>query len=145
MTGSVVYFSRSGNSKRVAEQISTKLGFELIALDDQMNWNGFIGYMKAGYYTIKNKPVPMTLSSQLSDEAHLIVVSPLWAGGPAQVVRQFLTDRPLDTISLVLTSNASVANNLPNRDKYAYVGDIVKKMNNEQMIVGAVVKRFSRA
>ena len=144
MTGSVVYFSRSGNSKRVAEQISTKLGFELIALEDQMNWNGFLGYMKAGYYTIKNKPVPMTLSSQPSDTSNLIVVSPLWAGGPAQVVRQFLDEKPLDTISLVLTSNASVANDLPNREKYAYVGDIVKKMKNEEMIIGAIVKRFSR-
>lgn len=145
MTGSVVYFSRSGNSKRVAEQIASKLNFTLIALEDQMNWNGFIGYMKAGYYTIKNKPVPMSLSPQITDKTNLIVVSPLWAGGPAQVVRQFLNEQPIESVSLILTSNASVANDLPNRDKYAYVGDIVKKMNNEQMIIGAVIKRFSRA
>jgi len=144
MTGSVVYFSRSGNSKRIAEQLSAQTGFDLIALEDQMNWSGIIGYIKAGYYTVKNKTVPMTLSKPISNTTNLIIVSPLWAGGPAQVVRQFIETQSVENISLILSSNASVAEKLPNRQKYAYVGDIVKRMNNESMIINSLVKKFNK-
>ncbi|MBC7960795.1 MAG: flavodoxin family protein, partial [Vallitaleaceae bacterium] len=41
----VVYFSRTGNSKRVAEKIAQKIGSHVSVLTDDKNWKGLLGYI----------------------------------------------------------------------------------------------------
>jgi len=36
----VLYYTRTNNSKRVAEKISSKLSCELIQITDNINWQG---------------------------------------------------------------------------------------------------------
>lgn len=143
MSGYIVYFTRSGNSKRIAESIAKSTGYELVTLSDDMNWNGLFGYLKAGFYTMKDRQVAIKTSVEIPADAKVVVVSPLWAGGAAQAARQFLATRPVNKTSLILSSNASVAANLPNRENYVFVGDVVKKLGNEQQIVTAISKRLN--
>jgi hypothetical protein len=142
MSGYVVYFTRSGNSKRIAESIAKNTGYELVTLSDNMDWNGLLGYLKAGYYTMKDKQIAIRTSIEVPADSKVVVVTPLWAGGAAQAARQFLATRPVNKTCLILSSNASVAAKLPNRENYLFVGDIVKKLGNEEQIVSAISKRL---
>ena len=143
MNGYVVYFTRSGNSKRIAESIAKDTGYTVVTLSDDMNWTGLLGYIKAGYYSMKDKQVAIKTSLDIPADAKVVVVSPLWAGGAAQAAKQFLATRPVNKTSLILSSNASVAAKLPNRENYYFVGDVVKKLGNEQQIVSAICKRLN--
>jgi hypothetical protein len=132
----VVYFTRTGNSKRVAEKISSKLGTDLIEIKDHMRWNGFIGYMRAGFYSTMDKKVQITLSEPLKDYDELIVVSPLWAGGLASATRSFLTTLPREKVHLVVTSIGSV---IKDRTGYKSVTDIIERSQSED----AVIEKFA--
>jgi len=57
MNYKVVYFTRTGNSKRVAEKIANKLSCETIQITDNINWKGILGFLKGGYYSSKNRNV----------------------------------------------------------------------------------------
>jgi len=135
----VVYFTRTGNSKRVAEKISSKLGTDLIEIKDHMRWNGFIGYMRAGFYSTMDKKVQITLSKPLKDYDELIVVSPLWAGGLASATRSFLSTLPRGKVHLVVTSIGSM---IKDRSGYKSVTDIIERSQSEDDVIEKFASHF---
>jgi hypothetical protein len=128
----VVYFSRTGTSKKVADKIAEKLSCEIIQIEDNMNWKGIFGYIKAGFYSSTDREVKIEIQGNLDAADELIVVGPIWAGGLASAVRAFLKTTPLDKVHLVVTSNGSI---LGNRSGYKSVHDIAKNMNNQDEVI----------
>ncbi len=124
----VIYYTRTGNSKRIAEKIAKKLNTSIIEIKDDKRWKGFFGYIKAGFYSSSNKEVKMFLSESLNDYEQLIVVAPLWAGGMASAVRAFFKMYPKDMTHLVVTSLGS---KVKGREEYMSVTDIIQKEKNE--------------
>jgi flavodoxin len=55
MSYQVVFFTRTGQSKRVAIKIAQGLNASLIEIDDHKNWKGLIGYIRAGFYSTVDK------------------------------------------------------------------------------------------
>lgn len=137
MNYKVVYFTRTGTSKRVAEKIATKLSCKAIQITDNMNWGGIAGFIKGGYYASRNRSVDITIHGNVDGIEELIVVTPLWAGGAAPAIKAFLKTYSLDKIHLVVTSNGS---KLGNRAGFKSVDDIVKTKNNEDAIINDLVK-----
>lgn len=137
MSYKVVYFTRTGNSRRVAEKIAKALSLEAIEITDDINWKGVFGFLKGGYYATQNKDVTIKIPTNLDDADELIVVTPLWAGKVAPAIRTFLKTQPLENIHLVVTSGGSV---LADRWGYESVSDIVKSKNNEDEVIGNLVK-----
>ncbi len=45
----VIYFTRTNNSKRVAEKIADRLSCEVVQITDNINWQGLFGYIKADF------------------------------------------------------------------------------------------------
>lgn len=107
MKNIVLFFSRTGISKRVAEKISIALGTKPIEITDDKNWNGILGFIKGGYYATKGKSVNIKVNGDVGDADRYIVVSPLWAGKPAPAISQFLKQVPLNKVHLVITCNGS--------------------------------------
>ena len=103
----VLFFSRTGTSKRVATKIADGLGLKPIEITDDKNWNGIFGYMKTGYYASTNKSVNIKVSGDYKEADEYIVVSPLWAGGPSPSVREFLKQVPINKVNLILTCMGS--------------------------------------
>ncbi len=136
MNYKVVYFTRTGTSKRIADKIAAKLSCETIQITDNKNWKGIFGFIKAGYYSSTNKAVDIKINKKIEADDELIVVSPLWAGGIAPAIKVFLETTPLDKVQLVVTSNGS---NIKNRSGYKSVIDIVKNENNEDAIISDLV------
>jgi flavodoxin len=141
MNYKVVYFTRTGNSERVAKKIASKLSCETIQVTDNMDWNGKVGFLKGGYYASKNKDVEIKTSKQIDDYDELIVVSPLWAGTVAPAIRVFLKSIPHNKVNLVITSSGSKIND---RSDYKSVSDIVKNKHHEDEIIDILVNGMLR-
>ncbi|MGH4137894.1 flavodoxin family protein [Clostridium sp.] len=107
MNKMVLFFSRTGNSKRVATKIANGLGLKPIEITDDKNWNGIFGYLKGGYYASVSKSVNIKVNGDYKQVDEYIVVSPLWAGVPAPSVREFLKQVPISKVNLVLTCKGS--------------------------------------
>jgi flavodoxin len=132
----VVYFTRTGTSKRVAEKIANKLSYEAIQITDNKNWKGILGFIRGGYYASKNKNVDIKINGNLDGADEIIVVTPLWAGGVSPAIKTFLKTTSLNKIHLVVTSKGS---NIKNPSGYKSVTDIVKSKNNEDVIISNLI------
>jgi len=141
MKYTVVYFSRTGNSRRIAEKIAQKLSTEAIEITDNMNWDGLLGYARAGQYALKNKDVTITIHGNINDADELIVISPLWCGKIAPAIRKLLQTLPQSKVHLVISSGGSL---LKERAGYESVLDIVKKENNEDEKINIFVGSLSQ-
>ncbi|GAA0077247.1 hypothetical protein UT300005_16250 [Clostridium sp. CTA-5] len=139
MNYKVVYFTRTGKSKMVAEEISNKLNCENIQITDNVNWKGFLGFIKGGYYILRNKNVNIKLNHSLGNYDEIIVVTPLWAGKITPAIRKFLETVSLSRVHLVVTSNGS---KLTDRKGYKSVSDIVKKDHNEEDVINNLINNF---
>ncbi len=135
----VVYFTRTGNSKRIAEKISEKLLCDAIELKDTMNWKGVFGFIKGGYYAVKKKAVSINTSKELGEFDALIIVSPLWADGIVPAVRGLLATTELEKVSLVVSSSGSI---VKERAGYHAVYDIVEMKKNEDEVIDKLVADF---
>lgn len=135
----VVYFTRTGTSKRVAEKISNKLSCEAIQITDGMNWKGILGFLKGGYYASRNKSVHIKINGNLDSGDELIVVTPLWAGRVVPSINTFLKTNSLQNIHLVVTSNGS---NIKNSSGFKSVSSIVKSKNNEDVTINNLVNNL---
>jgi hypothetical protein len=145
---SVVFFSRTGNSRRVAEKISKGIGVKPVEIiDKNQSFKGLLGYLKAGYYSSRNKSVKIMLNGNYKDADSYIVVSPLWAGKPANAVVEFLKLVPSDKVTLVLTCIGSdtdkVVNDYESKNgKFKSHYGIVKKLKNEEKVIDEVLKNL---
>lgn len=148
MKYSVVFFSRTGNSRRVAEKISEGIGVKPVEIiSENPSFKGLFGYLKAGYYSMMNKSVKIKLNGNYKDADSYIVVSPLWAGKPANATVEFLKLVPADRVTLVLTCIGSDTDKILNdyeskNGKFKSHYGIVKKLKNEEKIIDEVLKNL---
>ena len=140
MSIKVVYFTRTGTSKRVAEKIADKLACEVIQVKDNMNWGGIFGFIRAGFYSSTNRKVKIEIVGNLKGAEEFILVTPLWAGGIAPAGKAFFETIPLNQIHLVVTSDGS---SLGDRAGFRSVTDIPKNKKNEEEIINNLVNSLS--
>ena len=140
----VIFFSRTGNSKRVATKIADSLGANLLQITDDKNWSGIWGYLKGGYYASSNKSVNIKVNGNFEEADQYIVVSPLWAGGPAPSVREFLKKVPTNKVNLVITCKGSniesaLAKYESKVGKMKGTFGIVERLNNENQCIEEII------
>lgn len=133
------FYTRTGNSKRIASKIAQSLHASLIEISDHKNWKGLIGYIRAGYYSTVDKKVKITLSEPIDQTKAIILVTPLSAGGIAPAARAFLALRGRNQTHLVVTSIGSV---VKDRTGYLSVTDIVKRDENEVEKITCILNTY---
>lgn len=136
----VVYFTRSNTSKRIAESISEKLSCDVVQITDDKNWNGILGYIRAGFYSSTNKKVEIKINGKLENVDEYIVVTPLWARGIAPATKIFLKTIPKEKVHLVVSS---LGNHVKDRLGYKSVSDVTRKERNEALIIDHLVNSLN--
>jgi flavodoxin len=96
MKSLVVYYSRTGNAKFMAEKIAEELGADIEAVIDEKNRRGMIGWLIAGYDATRGKETKIAETKKLPGDFDLIIIgTPVWNARPSPAIRTYLRHRDL--------------------------------------------------
>ncbi|HII95832.1 MAG TPA: hypothetical protein HA367_08920 [Candidatus Methanofastidiosum sp.] len=89
----VVYYSRSGNTKKIAEEISNKMNCDIEEIIDNKNRKGIIGWLKSGRDARSKKLTTIKEMRKDIGKYDLVVIgTPIWAALMAPAVRTFINE-----------------------------------------------------
>jgi flavodoxin len=92
----VYYYSRTGNTKRIAEAVAQTLGADLEALRDTFDYSGVTGFFRGGRDAFRRREhEPTPLAHDPAPYDLVVIGQPVWAGRPVPVVNGFLKRRSL--------------------------------------------------
>src|SRR3989339_644824 len=88
----IVYYSRTGTTKRVAEAIAEKLGADLEEIVDKKDRKGAMGYLTAGRdATLRRLTEIEPLKKRAEDYDLVIIGTPIWSWNMSVAVRAYLS------------------------------------------------------
>jgi flavodoxin len=103
MKSLIIYYSRGGNAKFVAQKIAEKLGADTEEVIDKKNRRGWIGFLTAGRDATQGKETQIEETKFLPSNYDLIVVgTPIWAGRPSPAIRTYLSKNDLSKKKVAL-------------------------------------------
>jgi len=88
-----VYYSRTGATKALMEEIAGELGCEIVALDDGINRSGLFGWLRSGMDAMSRRihHVARPNTKLPLEEYDLVIIgTPVWAGRCSSPARSFL-------------------------------------------------------
>lgn len=94
-----VYYSRTGKTREVCEAIAAELGAETLELRDEVERDGWMGWLRCGMDAVRKTTRPLSpfeTNRPLLAYKLVIVGTPIWAGRCCSVVRAFLKKYGLD-------------------------------------------------
>ena len=119
----IYYFSRTGRSRAIAEQLASRYHTAARVIDDHRKWGGAVNYIKAGAMALSGKAIPTDyMEPDMADS--IVVVFPLWAGTMPPGVRKFVETVGKENITAVITSLGST---MKQRDGFKKIIDLVGK------------------
>ena len=92
MTYLVVYYSRTGNNKTIAESIANKLSAELDEIVDKKNRQGKLNWLKAGKDSRSGALTEIEYHKNPQDYDTIIIGAPIWAFNPIPPLRTYLQE-----------------------------------------------------
>lgn len=133
----IVYFTRSGTCERIAKRLAEMTGFRAIRLYDDVDWSGFFGFIKAGFYALTGKRTKIKIEETL-DADRFVLITPIWAGNITPAARTFIEHFDPSKIFLVTVSEVTKPEEVSRslKKKYNLIGvhGFTKKLNeNEAM------------
>ena len=107
-----IYYSRTGNTQRVMEDIAASLDAESVRIRDGVERSGWRGYLRCGLDAMRKDTAPLLhfeTDRPLEDYRLVIIGTPVWAGRCASPVRALLKERggELPRVGYVLTRAGS--------------------------------------
>jgi menaquinone-dependent protoporphyrinogen IX oxidase len=95
----VVYYSRTGLTKKIATQISTLLKADIDEIVDKKDRSGPLGYMVAGKDAMKGFLTQISYGKDSKDYDMIIIGGPVWAWTVTPAVRTYL-DKNADVLRI---------------------------------------------
>jgi flavodoxin len=90
----VVFYSRTGTTKKVGELIAQKLNAEIEEIQDTTDRSGAKGYLISGRDAMQRKLTELKpLKSNLSEYDLAIIGTPIWGWNMSVPIRTFLTEQ----------------------------------------------------
>ena len=92
MSSLVVYYSRSGKTKVVAEKIAEVLNADNEEIVDLKDRKGWIGFLKSGFdATIGRETRIEEMKKSVSDYDLVVMGTPIWNSRPTPAIRTFIS------------------------------------------------------
>jgi hypothetical protein len=99
----VVYFSRSGNNKLVAEELALRLGADLEEIVSKTSYGGIFGMPKIILHSAKKfTPEIKPLGKNPADYDLIVLCAPVWTGNISAPARSFLVRYGKDAKKIIL-------------------------------------------
>lgn len=91
MKSLVVYYTRTGNARFVAETIAAEIGADAEEVIDMKKRSGVLGYLSGGKAARQGKETQIAPSKKSPADYDLIIVgTPIWAARPTPAVTTYL-------------------------------------------------------
>jgi menaquinone-dependent protoporphyrinogen IX oxidase len=106
----VVFYSRTGNTRKAAGQVARGLGCELEELTDARPRAGLLGFIKGGGDAMRKKLTQIgPLTHDPGDFDLVVLGTPVWAGTMTPAVRTYLAEQKdrLPEVAFFLTTGGS--------------------------------------
>jgi flavodoxin len=105
MRSLVVFYSRTGTSKFVAEKVVSELSAETEEVVDLKNRRGWLGFIRAGYDATRGKETKIEKTQKSPKDYDLIVVgTPVWNSRLTPAIRTYLKENDLSQRRIALFS-----------------------------------------
>ena len=118
----VYYFTRTHHSEEIAQELGKRLGASVHEIKDTHDYQGPIGYLKAGRASLGKYTYQIQYDALESGDLYLVF--PIWAGSFPPAVRTFINKEGRARIILVPTSLGSI---LKDREGFKKVIDMPGK------------------
>ena len=93
MKALVLYYSRTGNTRVVAQQIADELHAELEEIVDRTKRSGILGYLRSGRDVMRHRRAKLNpVASKLSDFDLIVLGTPVWRLSLSTPIRTFLEE-----------------------------------------------------
>ena len=93
MSKIIIFYSRTGNTKIVAEEDAGENKTAIYGIKDLVNRNGFFGVVKSAFQAVLNKATPIDeVSVDISAYSRVILCTPVWFGKIPSPVRTFIME-----------------------------------------------------
>lgn len=94
MSTLVVYFSRTGTTRKVAEAIARSVGADIEAIHEQKDRLGLRGYLRSAFDATLGRWVPIDAIGRDPTRYDLVIVgTPVWGWSLSAPVRAFLSNQ----------------------------------------------------
>jgi flavodoxin len=91
MKSLVVYYSRTGKTRFVAEKVASELKADIEEVVDLKSRSGRFGFLKAGYDATRGNETEIGETQKSASDFDLIVVgTPVWNSRPASAISTYL-------------------------------------------------------
>lgn len=90
MTYLVVYYSRTGNNRTIAETITKSLSADIDEIIDKKNRQGRLNWLLAGKDSRSGKLTEIEYQKNPQDYDTIIIGAPIWAWNPIPPLRTYL-------------------------------------------------------
>jgi flavodoxin len=108
----LVYFSRTGYTRKIAEEIAGRCGADLEAIEDVRARTGIIGYLRSAREAYKKLPIEIRPAVKNPADYDLVILgTPVWASNVSSPMRTYLTShgRELKQVAVYCTQRGSGA------------------------------------
>jgi flavodoxin len=92
----VIYYTRTGNAKFVAETVAAELGADIEEVIDLKNRQGKLSFMSSGRDAMRGKETEIAQTKRTPTDYDLIIIGqPVWAGSPTPAIRTYVNKNDL--------------------------------------------------
>ncbi len=107
----VVFFTRTGNSERLAEEISIKLHGDIDEIKSEVKYLGISGFIRAGYRSVTKKIDKIRFQKDPSKYKIVVLVSPIWASNIPPAIRSYINKNKENLKNYGLIINGAMKEN----------------------------------
>ena len=86
----VVFYSRSGTTKRVAQEVAKALNADIDEVIDKKSRKGILGFLRAGYDATRGKTTEIEFEKDPSGYDLVVIGTPVWNGRVTPAIRTYL-------------------------------------------------------
>lgn len=104
----VVFYSYTGNTKKLAEAKAKEKQAELLEVGKDIKPSRFMAYVAGSFGALRKKQEKIeNITDKLNLYDEIIIMGPIWAGAPAPVVNSILASLPAKKqVSIFLVSGS---------------------------------------
>jgi flavodoxin len=87
----VIYYTRTGNARFMAETIAAELGADIEEVIDLKNRQGRLAFLPSGRDAMQGKETEIAQTKRTPADYGLIIIGqPVWAGSPTPAIRTYI-------------------------------------------------------